>query len=159
MAATVRVGHAVGRNDAIALRRAGFAAMLLGIILAVILTSAVIVFRFAIARLFLGTAADAAAPTIDLAATLLLVGATFFVTDGLQSIAAGALRGMKDTRLPLVFAVIGYWLIGFPSAWWLAFHAGLGAIGVWIGLSLGTWVYASLLILRFLRLANRFASA
>jgi MATE family multidrug resistance protein len=96
---------------------------------------------------------------IDLVATLLMVGAPFFVTDGLQSIAAGALRGLKDTRMPLMFAATGYWLVGFPSAWVLAFHAGLGAVGVWIGLSVGSSVYAGLLILRFHLLANRFGSA
>jgi MATE family multidrug resistance protein len=95
---------------------------------------------------------------IELAATLLLVAATLFVTDGLQTILAGALRGLKDTGVPLLFASIGYWLIGFPAAWMLAFKMGYGAVGVWIGLSVGTLVYATLLALRFLRLANRFAA-
>jgi MATE family multidrug resistance protein len=149
MAATVRVGHAIGRNDPRAARRAGFTAMLLGIVLATILTLIVIACRAPIARAFLGAAAADAKATIELAATLLLVGATLFITDGLQCIAAGALRGLKDTRMPLLFALLGYWLIGFPSAWVLAFHAGLGAVGVWIGLSLGTSVYAALLIVRF----------
>jgi multidrug resistance protein, MATE family len=159
LAATVRVGHAVGRGDPPAVRRAGFTAMLLGIIVATMLTLIVIASRSTIARIFLGAAATNSQAVIDLVATLLVIGATFFVTDGLQSIAAGALRGLKDTRMPLVFALIGYWLVGFPSAWVLAFHAGLGAVGVWIGLSVGTFVYACLLILRFHRLANRFGSA
>lgn len=55
--------------------------------------------------------------------------------------------------------MIGYWLIGFPAAWALAFEAHLGAVGVWIGLSVGSLAYASLLLLRFRRLANRLASA
>jgi multidrug resistance protein, MATE family len=83
-----------------------------------------------------------------------MVGATFFVADGIQTVAAGALRGMHDTRIPLLFAVIGYWLIGFPAAYGLAFRAELGAVGVWIGLSCGTAVYAVLLVLRFRRLAG-----
>ena len=87
--------------------------MLLGIVLVAILTLAVVLARFAIARFFLGDAAGNATATIDLAATLLLVGATFFVTDGVQSVAVGSLRGMKDTRIPLLFAAISYWLIGF----------------------------------------------
>jgi MATE family multidrug resistance protein len=159
LATTVRVGQAVGRNDPPARRRAGFAAMLLGIVIATILTLIVVASRFGIARIFLGTTAANAGAVIDLVATLLVVGATLFITDGLQTIAAGALRGMKDTRMPLLFALIGYWLVGFPSAWVLAFHAGLGAVGVWIGLSVGTSVYASLLILRFHRLANKFGAA
>jgi multidrug resistance protein, MATE family len=155
MAATVRVGHAVGRNDASAVKRSGLVAIWLGVVVVAALTVAVIVGRFAIARLFFGVAASTAGDAIALTATLLLVGATFFVTDGIQTIAAGALRGMNDTRVPLLFAVISYWLIGFTCACALAFWMPLGAIGVWIGLSCGTAVYATLLVLRFRLLASR----
>ena len=158
MAATIRVGHAAGRNDVDGVRRAGLAAALLGLMLGIAVTAAVILGRFAIARLFLGSTGGTIEATVALAATLLLVGATFFITDGLQAIAAGALRGLKDTRMPLLFAAIGYWVIGFPAAWALAFQADLGAVGVWIGLSIGTTIYAALLILRFRRLSNRLAA-
>ncbi len=154
MAATVRVGHAFGRKDAAAVRRAGMAAALLGIVLVAALTLAVVLGRYALGRAFFGSGETAAA-TVELTATLLLVGATFFIADGLQTIMGGALRGLNDTRMTLLFAAIGYWGVGFPSAWLLAFHAGLGAVGVWIGLALGTLVYAALLILRFLRLTHR----
>jgi MATE family multidrug resistance protein len=155
MAATIRVGHAVGRLDAAGVKRAGLVAMLIGIAIAAILTLAVIATRFGIARLFLGEGLTNADATIELAATLLLIGATFFVTDGLQTIAAGALRGMKDTSVPLLFAAIGYWVIGFSVACWLGFRTPLGAVGVWIGLSLGTLVYAALLLVRFQVLVQR----
>jgi multidrug resistance protein, MATE family len=158
MAATVRVGHAVGRHDAAAVKRAGYVATLLGIVCVAALTLGVILARFAIARLFFGDAVESAGAVIDLTAVLLMVGATFFVADGIQTVAAGALRGMNDTRIPLLFAAISYWLIGFPAAYGLAFRTELGAIGVWIGLSCGTAVYAVLLILRFRRLANQLAS-
>ncbi len=154
MAATVRVGHAAGRNDAAGVRRAGLVAMLLGIAIAAILTFAVVATRFAIAEFFLGGTVENAAATIELAAMLLLVGASFFVTDAIQSIAVGSLRGLKDTRVPLLFAGIGYWLVGFCLSWLLAFHTGLGAIGVWVGLSIGTAVYATLLVVRFRRLTQ-----
>ncbi|HZR90361.1 MAG TPA: MATE family efflux transporter [Bradyrhizobium sp.] len=154
MAATVRVGHAAGRNDAAGVRRAGLVAMLLGIAIAAILTFAVVATRFAIAEFFLGGTVENAAATIELAAMLLLVGASFFVTDAIQSIAVGSLRGLKDTRVPLLFAGIGYWLVGFCLSWLLAFHTGLGAIGVWVGLSIGTAVYATLLVVRFRRLTH-----
>src|SRR5712671_2421773 len=154
IAATVRVGHAVGRSDASAVKRAGFVAVLLGMVLVSALTLIVILTRFAIARLFFGEAAESAGAVIELTATLLVVGATFFVADGIQTVAAGALRGMNDTRMPLLFAAISYWLIGFTSAYGLAFWTDLGAVGVWIGLSCGTAVYAVLLILRFRRLAR-----
>jgi multidrug resistance protein, MATE family len=154
MAATVRVGHAIGRGDAGGVRRAGYIATWLGIVLAAILTLAVIVSRFGIAAVFLGESTDAAA---ELSATLLLVGSTFFIADAIQTIAAGSLRGMNDTRIPLLFATLSYWLIGFPCACWLGFWTPLGAIGVWIGLSVGTAVYATLLLLRFRRLTRKLA--
>jgi multidrug resistance protein, MATE family len=155
MAATVRVGQAVGRNDSAAVKRAGLVATLLGIVLISVLTVTVILGRFAIARFFFGEAAESGGTVIELTATLLMVGATFFVADGIQTIAAGALRGLNDTRLPLLFAAISYWLIGFAAAYGLAFRTELGAIGVWIGLSCGTAVYAVLLILRFRLLTRR----
>ena len=154
MAATVRVGHAVGRGDAAAVKRAGFVATGLGIVFMSAMTLAVILGRSAIAEMFLGETTDA---TADLTATLLLIGSTFFVADGIQTIAAGSLRGMNDTRVPLLFATISYWLVGFTLASWLAFRTSLGPPGVWIGLSCGTAVYAVLLILRFRRLASRIA--
>jgi MATE family multidrug resistance protein len=115
----------------------------------------VVAARFAIARAFFGDASDDASAAVELTATLLLVGATFFVTDAIQTIVVGSLRGMNDTRLPLFLAAIGYWMIGFPSAYGLAFLAQLGAVGVWIGLSCGTANYALLLTLRFWLLAGR----
>ena len=154
MAATVRVGHAIGRGDASGVRRAGLVATWLGIVLAAAFTLLVIVSRFRIAEIFLGESTDA---TAELSATLLLVGSTLFVADAIQTVAAGALRGMNDTRVPLLFATISYWLIGFTCAWWFAFWTPLGAIGVWIGLSIGTAVYAVLLLLRFRFLARRLA--
>src|ERR1700760_420757 len=100
-AATVRVGHAVGRVDAQGVRRAGLVALLLGIALTSIFTLMVIAARFAIGRLFFGSDAGAEA-SVTLTATLLLIGATFFIGDGIQSIALGSLRGMNDTRVPLL---------------------------------------------------------
>jgi MATE family multidrug resistance protein len=156
MAATVRVGHAVGRGDAVAVRRAGYVALWLGIALAVALTVVVVLWRYGIAGLFFGSATSHGA--IELTAALLLVGATYFITDAIQTIVAGALRGLNDTRVPLLFAVVSYWAIGFTLACVLGFKTGLGAIGVWVGLSCGTAVYAVALILRFRRLANRFGT-
>jgi len=154
MAATVRVGHAFGRNELAGVRRAGLVAAVLGIAFVSALTVAIILGRYELGRLFFGSS-EASAPTVELTATLLLVGATFFIADALQTIMAGALRGINDTKMTLVFAAIGYWCVGFPIAWVLAFHADLGAVGVWIGLSIGSFVYAGLLILRFRMLTRK----
>jgi MATE family multidrug resistance protein len=151
MAATVRVGHAVGRGDPAAVNRAGFVAIGLGIAFMAAMTLVVITGRSAIAEIFLGEASDA---TARLAETLLLIGSTFFIADGIQTVAAGALRGMNDTRVPLLFATISYWLIGFTCAIVLGFWTTLGAAGVWIGLSCGTAAYAVLLVSRFRLLAS-----
>jgi len=159
MAATVRVGHAVGSQDAAGVRRAGFVAMALGVAIGLVLTMIVIALRFVIAQLFLNAALENGDAAITLAGRLLLIGGTFFITDGLQTIGAGALRGMNDTRVPLLFAAVSYWGIGFGSAYALAFFTPLGAPGVWIGLSLATLVYATLLILRFRLLSSRLSMA
>jgi len=156
MAATVRVGHAFGRNEPAGVRRAGLVAAVLGIALVSALTVVIILGRYELGRLFFGSG-EASVPTVELTATLLLVGATFFIADALQTIMGGALRGINDTKMTLVFAAIGYWCVGFPIAWLLAFHADLGAVGVWIGLSIGSFVYAGLLILRFRMLTRKLA--
>jgi MATE family multidrug resistance protein len=154
LAATVRVGHAVGRRDPVASRRAGFTAILLGGACMVVITLATVAFRNQFPFLFLGEGA-ANAETARLAATLLAIGGTFFVTDALQTIAAGALRGLNDTRVPMLFAAVSFWLIGFTGAYGLAFRAGLDTIGIWIGFSLSVATYATLLIWRFHRLTAR----
>ncbi|WP_425112620.1 MATE family efflux transporter [Bradyrhizobium sp.] len=159
MAATVRVGHAAGRNDADGIRRAGYVPILLGLAIAALLTLAVLAARRPIAHLFLGEGVTDADATMTLAASLLTLGATFFVTDALQAVTSGALRGIKDTRIPLLFAIIGYWLVGFPIAYVLGFFTPLGAVGIWIGLSIGTATHATLLMLRFRRLTRKIAHA
>jgi MATE family multidrug resistance protein len=151
LAATVRVGHAVGRRDPVAARRAGFGAIALGAAFMLVTTLIVVALRDVIPLMFLGDGpADAA--TAGLAATLLLIGASFFVTDAVQGIAAGALRGLNDTRVPMLFAAISFWLVGFTAAYLLAFPWGFGAIGIWIGFSLGVATFAVLLVWRFNRL-------
>ncbi|RXH37917.1 multidrug transporter MatE [Bradyrhizobium nanningense] len=155
VAATVRVSHAVGRNDGHGIRRAGLVAMLLGFIVSAFLTGVVIVARFKIANLFLGDSDADTEATLGLAAKLLLVGASFFVSDAIAHVAAGSLRGLKDTRSALLFAFLAYWLIGYSVSYVLGLQIGLGAVGIWIGLSVGTSIYAGLLVLRFHRLSSR----
>ncbi len=154
MAATVRVGQAFGRGDTTAIRRSGVVATVLGMVFMTVMTLAVILGRFDVAGFFFGETRQGMA-AVELAATLMLVGATFFIADGVQTVAAGALRGLSDTRIPLLLAAISYWVIGFPAAYGLAFWSGLGAVGVWVGLSIGTAIYAVLLVLRFRVLTQR----
>jgi MATE family multidrug resistance protein len=155
LAATVRVGHAVGRGDNVATRRAGFSAMGLGTAILVLLTLIVVALRNVIPPVFLGGNIENSAETARLASALLLLGATWFITDGLQGVAAGALRGLNDTRVPMVYAALSFWAIGFPSGYALAFWHGFGVFGVWIGFALGLVTFATLLTVRFHLLTAR----
>lgn len=121
------------------------------------LTVAVIAARFGIAELFLGEPVDDADSTIELAANLLLLNASAFISVAVYTIALGSLRGLNDTRVPLLCAGTAYWLIGFSLSYVLGLQFGLGATGVWIGLSIGAAAYAALLVLRFQLLASRLA--
>ncbi|MVT56030.1 MATE family efflux transporter [Bradyrhizobium yuanmingense] len=153
-AATVRVAHAVGGNDRPGIKRASLAAMLFGIVIVAILTVAVTAGRFEIAKFFVGVSVKDADATIELAAHLILVGASLFITEAIYTVAWGSLRGLKDTRMPLLFAGIAYWLIGFSLSYVLGLEMDLGAIGIWIGLSIGAAVHAALLVMRFQLLAS-----
>ena len=156
MAATVRVGHAVGRRDSPGTRSAGFVAIWLGIVFMTAMTLLVIATREMLPVLFLGIGiTEENAPTAALAATLLVVGASFFIADGIQTIAQGALRGLNDTATPLLYSFICFWLIAFPASYGLGFALDFGAIGIWIALSVALIIYAVMLILRFHRLTRR----
>jgi MATE family multidrug resistance protein len=155
MAATVRVGHAVGRHDAAGTRRAGFAAIGLGAVFMAMMVLVVVALRHVIPLAFLGLETSETDATLALAATLLVFGSTFFVMDGVQTVANGALRGLNDTRIPLLFAAVSFWVIGFATSYGLAFPAHMEAIGIWIGFTVGLTVYAALLLWRFDALTRR----
>lgn len=141
MAASVRVGRAVGRGDMPGARCA--AAVSLGLI-------AVIELVFAIG--FLGMPHTLAALYTDLdnvvtiAAALLPIAGVFQVFDGLQAVAMGVLRGVGDTKTPMYVSVVGFWFVGFPIGWWMCFHGGFGAAGMWWGLVAGLGSVAVLLL-------------
>jgi len=86
-------------------------------------------------------------------AIMLLLAAVFQFSDGVQVAANGALRGLKDTTVPMAITALAYWGIGMPVGWWLAFRGGFGARGMWMGLIAGLTVAAVLLYLRFARMA------
>jgi MATE family multidrug resistance protein len=114
----------------------------------VVMTIVIALTRHAIPLVYLGSDSGNG-ETIALAATLLVVGVTFFVTDGAQTVIAGALRGLNDTRVPLLIAAFSFWIVGFAASYAFGFVLGYGAIGVWIGLSMGTSIFAVLLLWRF----------
>jgi MATE family multidrug resistance protein len=150
-AATVRVGRALGRGDPEAIRRAGWTA--LG--LAIIFMAAMAVTMVSAPRLLISAFLDPNdlnnAPVVGHAVSFLMLAAAFQIADGAQTVGAGMLRGLHDTRMPMLFALFGYWVIGFPLSVTLAFAAGLGGIGIWIGLATGLVIVAVLMIGRWLR--------
>ena len=148
-AATVRVGLAVGAKNWPAVPRAGWSALGLGLICMFIATA---LFWFAgtfLVDLFLDLDLPENQAVLPLAVSFLAIAAIFQIADGSQVILAGALRGLKDTRAPLVFALIGYWVIAFPVAWLLGFELGYEGRGIWIGMAVGLAVVALLQLWRF----------
>jgi multidrug resistance protein, MATE family len=153
-AATVRCAFELGAGRPCAARRAGLTALALG---ASFMTAAAIVLwttPHAIIAVYLDVEASANAGAAAIALDLMRVAAVFQVFDGMQAVAAGALRGYKDTRTPMLLAGIGYWGIGLIGGWWLAFPLGYGALGLWSGLALGLAVVAAFLSMRLLALAT-----
>ena len=154
-ATTVRVGHALGRCDRDGLRRAAFAGYVLLLLTQSVSATIMVAGNHAIVGLYTRDAAAAA-----LAASLLLYAAAFQFPDGVQVVSAGSLRGLKDTRVPMLLAALAYWGIGMPVGATLGFGLGgftpaLGPRGMWVGLIAGLVVAAVLLATRFLRSSAR----
>jgi MATE family multidrug resistance protein len=142
-AASVRVGLAVGRGDPRGTRRA--AAVALGCGAAVMLLSGT---AFAVAPELLARAFSPEAAIVAAAASLIRIAAIFQVFDGLQVVAIGVLRGVGDTRAPMLVNVLGFWCLGIPTSLGLAFGLDLGAEGLWWGLVVGLLAVAACLLLR-----------
>lgn len=159
VATTARVGHAVGRGEPLGVRAAG--AVGIALALAVMLLTA-LAFRFAarpIVGLYLDLAEPANAAVIGHAVAFLAVAAAFQLFDGLQVTALGALRGLKDTRAPMLITLVSYWVVGLGGGVALAFGFGLGGIGLWWGLVLGLAVAGAALLARFLHLSRSAGAA
>ena len=150
MATTVRVGHAVGRRDGQGVRDAGRVGIGLTLFAQALSAGAMLLVPRFIASLYTNDAL-----VIGLAAQLLVLAGLFQFSDGIQVAANGALRGLKDTRIPMVITTFAYWGVGMPVGWWLAFPHGLGARGMWMGLIAGLSIAAVLLSWRFWKLARR----
>jgi MATE family multidrug resistance protein len=152
-AVTVRVAYELGAGRALAARLAWRVALALGIgfmsAAAVVLWSA----PDAIIGVYVDIADPANRDTVEIARRLIAVAAIFQVFDGMQVIAAGALRGYRDTMVPMLLATFGYWGVGFGGCWLFAFPLGYGPVGLWWGLALGLAAAALLLTLRLHMLA------
>jgi multidrug resistance protein, MATE family len=152
-AAAVRVGQALGRNDAQAASRAGWTAMLLGTGFMGCMAIAFLVVPRAIVRIY--TADQALIPP---ASALLFVAAFFQLFDGMQTVATGALRGAGDTRTPMLCHLFFYWAVGLPLGAYLCFRMGWGAPGMWAGLCVALILIGSALLYFWRRKERSFAA-
>jgi multidrug resistance protein, MATE family len=148
-AGTVRVGIGVGARDRQAARIAGHVAFVLGVMLMTLAAATFLVFPRALARLMTDDE-----NVIATALPLFLVAAVFQLSDGIQAVGGGVLRGAGDTKMTFYANIVGHWLIGLPIALWLGFQRQLGIVGLWWGLCVGLTVVAVLLYLRFERLSR-----
>ena len=154
MATSIRVGYNVGAGDYVAARRSGLVAVGAGFVFALFAVSSLLLGGEFIVSLY-----SSEASVVELATGLLVIVAFFQLTDDLQVIGMGALRGYKDTRAPFLIALICYWVVGFPVAWVLGFGyfeaLDLGVYGYWIGMATGLTCAAILLLYRFNRVSRR----
>jgi MATE family multidrug resistance protein len=153
-AATVRVSLAHGAGDRDAIARAGWTAFGLGIGFMALMS----LMMMTTPRLLIGAFIDAANPAnavvVETAVAFLFYAAIFQIADGAQVVGAGMLRGLHDTRMPMLYAAFGYWGAGMSLSLLLAFPAGLGGIGIWIGLVAGLVVVAAAMLQRWIRRAR-----
>ncbi len=148
-AATVRVGIAYGRGDRAGVGRSGWLALGIGTGFAFCAAALLILMPRTLVSAFLDLADPANARTVSLAVSFLAVAALFQLADAAQAVGAGVLRGVQDTRVPMVFALIGYWVVGIGVGTLLAFPFGLQGVGIWLGLASGLGAAAVLLVARW----------
>ncbi len=140
-AGAVRVGHAVGAGDPPRAAAAGWTAILLGVAFTLLAATAFFLAPRTLIGLF--TREEA---VLALGSTLLFVAAIFQLFDGLQIVATGTLRGLGDTRTPMITNLAAHWLFGLPVGYTLCFTIGLGVVGLWIGLSTGLTIAGLVLV-------------
>jgi len=149
-AATIRVGYYYGAQDVAGVSRAGWAAILVGTSFMTLTAAAMLLAPEFLVSLYIDPRDATNAATIGFAIAFLKVAAAFQLFDGFQAVAAGSLRGLQDTRVPMWIAVLGYWIPGLGTMLWLGFWTPLAGFGIWIGLMVSLVVVAGALLTRWL---------
>lgn len=159
VAAMIRVGNQKGLKDFKSLKRIAESIFLVGFVFAVVFALFFVIFHTALPDLYVDlddpTNAVDTAEVVKIASTLLLAAAVFQISDSLQVIALGALRGLQDVMIPTIITFISYWVVGFPISYFLGKEDAYGSLGIWIGLLAGLSVAAVLLYIRFNHLTKR----
>jgi len=160
VAAMVRVGNQKGLQDYKNLQIVARSIFLLAIIIEIIFALMFVALHDYLPYIFLNTENTIQlsdnTEVISIASTLLIVAAIFQISDGIQVVVLGALRGLQDVKIPTIITFIAYWVVGFPVSFYLGIYTELKAIGIWIGLLAGLTVAALFLYLRFNYLTNKF---
>lgn len=155
---TIRVGQWLGQKNPEGIRRSGFVNMGLGSGFMVVMAIVLFVFSKSIISLYLDVQNPENAPVIALATAMLKVAALAQILDGVQTTAAGALRGLQDTRIPMLLSFIAFWVVGLLCGYLLGFRLGFGGVGLWLGQSVGVAIAAIVFVSRFYYLlAKKFA--
>ncbi|MEP6784313.1 MAG: MATE family efflux transporter [Sphingomonadales bacterium] len=148
-AATVRVGLGVGAGDRGLITRAGWLAFIIGVGFMCATALTLLLFPRALVGIFLDLADPANTAIVATAVSFLAVAALFQIVDGAQVMGAGVLRGLHDTRWPMIYAAIGYWVVGLGIGLTLAFPLNMRGVGIWLGLASGLAVVAGLVLWRW----------
>jgi multidrug resistance protein, MATE family len=149
-AATIRVGYFLGKKDTRNLRHAGFTLIGLGAVIMIAWGILFIVGKNFLPALYINDAA-----VLAMAAPLMIIAGFFQLSDGLQVVCIGALRGLQDVKVPSVLIFVAYWIIGLPLGYWLGFELNYGANGIWIGLLVGLTITALAMVWRFNYLSKK----
>jgi MATE family multidrug resistance protein len=159
VAAMIRVGNQKGLKDFKNLKRIAESIFLLGFVFAVAFALLFVVFHEALPNLYVNlddpTNAKDTMEVVKIASTLLLAAAIFQITDSLQVLVLGALRGLQDVYIPTIITFIAYWGIGFPISYYLGKADAYASLGIWIGLLAGLTSAAILLYIRFIYLTKK----
>lgn len=148
-AASIQVGKEIGQNNGLRARQIGFAILVLTLLMMTVVGAFLWYYRFQIPGAFVDVR-----EVLELSASLLFIAALFQIFDGTQAVAIGILRGYLDTKVPVVFTFISYWVVSFPAAYLFAFVLDGGLKGLWYGLMLGLISSSFLLNFRFYRLSK-----
>lgn len=153
-AATIRVALSAGAEDYEAVRRAGWTSIIFGLFILAIICFIILVMRNTLAMGFVDASLESNAPVLNLTATLMIAAILYIVFDGLVILVQGPLRGLKDTRTPLISALVGYWMIGLALCLYLGFMIYWGVLGIWVGMIIGTSFVAVVNTWRFIKITR-----
>lgn len=147
--ATVRAGRALGRGDEAELRRGAQVVVAMSVIMSLVAVAVFVAMPETLVGLFLDPDDPKRGAVLQIGVALMLAAALFQLVDAAQVMALGLLRGVQDTRVPMVMAAVAYWGIGIPASYYLGFTLELGGVGIWLGLAVGLALAAALLMWRF----------